>query len=435
MIKNLSELLKSFINEEVKKLESMPMPHMPTLGSAYEALTKDGLLQDNVIPDGFNLTVVAGFVSINGVMQPEQIDCMLVTGEGIRYGRTEQYIYDIEQVLTIFEVKKTLTKSDLKDAIGHLSGLRIKFAEYFESKIKTKNELPDITYPRKHFAQITGREAPENYCEINEIPEEDGLMLYCLTQEMIAPLNIIQGYGGYKTEYGLRTAFCDILEEKMQDNSNQNGVLTLPSLITSNEFSIIKAGGMPFVASNNEKQWIPIVSVRHNPIQIILELVWSKISHYFRTELPWDDGIYMENLYPLIVAEPKPNGWIYHTVELKEENLKRNDDNVWKPALLNEAEINVIELMAFHGGFFEMSDENSLYLLNKYSVDIQIIINSLQNTKYFMISEGYLTPINDVLFLIKTEGSVGYIAGNKGQFDAWCRDNRIDPQYTTILKL
>lgn len=106
MIKNLSELLTLFINEEVKKLESMPMQHMPTLGSAYEALTKDGFLQDKVIPDGFNLTVVAGFVTINGVMQPEQIDCMLVTGEGVRYGRTDQYIYDMSRYFVFLKLKK-----------------------------------------------------------------------------------------------------------------------------------------------------------------------------------------------------------------------------------------------------------------------------------------------------------------------------------------
>ena len=435
MIKNLSELLTIFINEEVKKLESIPMPHMPTLGSAYEALTKDGLLQDKVIPDGFNLTVVAGFVTINGVMQPEQIDCMLVTGEGVRYGRTDQYIYDIEQILCIFEVKKTLTKNDLKDAIGHLSSLRIKFAEYFEDKIKNQNKIPDITYTRRHFAQITGREAPAHYYEINNIPAEDGLLFYCLTQEMIAPLNIIQGYGGYKTEYGLRKAFCDILEEKMNDNSNQNGVLTLPSLITSNEFSLVKAGGMPFIASNDDKKWVPIVTVRHNPIQMILELLWSKISHYFRTELPWDDDIYMENLYPLLVAEPKSTGWIYHTIEFKEADLKRSDDNHWEPALLNEAEIKVINLMAFNGGFFKISDENSEYLIKRYDTDVHTISESLQNTKYLMISEGYLTPINNVLFLLETEKTIGYIASNKSLFDIWCTKNKIKPQYTTILKL
>ena len=99
MITKASELLSLFIEEEKKKLAGVIMPHMPTLGSAYEEITKHGIDKHFVIPKSLDLRVVNGFISIAGKMLPEQIDCMLVEGEGKQYGLTDQYIYDIERVL------------------------------------------------------------------------------------------------------------------------------------------------------------------------------------------------------------------------------------------------------------------------------------------------------------------------------------------------
>ena len=107
MIKKASELLESFIQEETKKLKEFNMSHMPTLGTAYEEITKQGIDREFIIPKELNLKLVSGFIIIGKELCPEQIDCMLVNGEGERYGLTEQYIYPIEQVLCIFEVKKT----------------------------------------------------------------------------------------------------------------------------------------------------------------------------------------------------------------------------------------------------------------------------------------------------------------------------------------
>ena len=76
------------------------MPHMPTLGSAYEEITKQGIDQHFAIPKHLDLKVVSGFIELSGKMLPEQIDCMLVFGEGKRFGITEQYIYCTDQVFT-----------------------------------------------------------------------------------------------------------------------------------------------------------------------------------------------------------------------------------------------------------------------------------------------------------------------------------------------
>lgn len=52
------------------------MPHMPTLGNAYEAIARAGIDQCFVLPPGLDLRVVSGFIT--GL--PNQFDCMLVHG-------------------------------------------------------------------------------------------------------------------------------------------------------------------------------------------------------------------------------------------------------------------------------------------------------------------------------------------------------------------
>ncbi len=70
MIDKASELLEQFIQIETQVLAEIDMPHMPTLGSAYEEVTKQGIDQDFVIPKGLDLKVVSGFISVGEEMLP-----------------------------------------------------------------------------------------------------------------------------------------------------------------------------------------------------------------------------------------------------------------------------------------------------------------------------------------------------------------------------
>jgi len=238
MIKQASEILEKFITEESKKLEGIKMPHMPTLGSAYEEITKQGIDNRFTIPKSLDLKVVSGFISIEGEMLPEQIDCMLVHGDGIQYGLIGQFIYEIDQVLCVFEVKKTLRKSDLKDAFEHLNKIRVKFSEFFEKKLIEYEYEPNLAVAGKLFSRITGKPAPQKYRQIHDLEPEDGILFYSLVQECFAPVSIIQGYGGYKTESGLRNAFIDILSEEKDSNDNGFGIPSFPTLITTNNFCL-----------------------------------------------------------------------------------------------------------------------------------------------------------------------------------------------------
>lgn len=439
MISQASELLALFIKAEKEKLQGEYMPHMPTLGSAYEEITKQGIDQEFVIPKFLDLRVVSGFIEVATVMLPEQVDCMLVVGDGRRFGITEQYIYDIEQVLCIFEVKKTLRKADFVDAFDHLGRIRKKFSEYFEEKLRRGGFAPDVSRARRIFSQITGRMAPEKYLDIHELSKPDGILFYALVQEHHAPVTIIHGYEGYKTEHGLRGTFIDIIEEKQKVSQVGLGVPSLPTLVTSNNFCLVKSNGHPYIAIREDGSWAVICSARHNPARIILELIWSKISSYWNVRMPWEDGLETENVAPLLLAKPvelgKQVGWAYESIEYKEKRLGREERVDWKPVKVGAAGVAAINIMVMRGGYLPLDAGMSDYVQAEYRCALDDVVDELVRSRFFAKEGDFLCPITSMTHVLTNDDGSGYVAVERDRFDLWCQQYKRAPTYLNIYFL
>ena len=413
------------------------MPHMATLGSAYEEITKQGIDKEFAIPKNLNLKVVSGFIETHEGMLPPQIDCMLVHGEGKRYGLTDQFIYLIDNVLCIFEVKKTLRRKDFVDAFEHLGLIRQKFADRFEHKLKNEGFIPDVEAASRHFAQITGRAGPRDYFDIHSLEKPDAILFYSLVQESLAPVSIIQGYGGYKTEEGLRTAFIQLLEEKFQGGGVGLGVPSIPSVVTSNQFSLVKGNGMPFLVLKASNEWVAVFSTRHSSIKVILELIWTKISAFFDIKMPWNDQLHMDSVEPLLIATAKEAdgrvGWLYKSIHPKESHLKRDDNNTWQPSRIGRAEISAFNIMAMQGGYLPLDEDMNEYLLKKHGKSLDLVTDELVKTRFFMVDGQYLRPISNSTHMVVDDEENGFVCCERDRFDLWCKDNGINGGYVTIL--
>lgn len=435
MIIRASELLQNFIEVERRKLADINMPHMPTLGAAYEEITKAGLYQDFAIPKSLDLKTVSGFISVGGEMLPEQVDCMLVHGEGTRYGLTSEYIYDVEQVLCMFEVKKTLRKVDYADAMQHLAIIRKKFAKHFEAKLN-QGVYPDISRARLWFSQITGKAAPDRYLGMHDLPRGEGILFYTLIQESLAPVSIIHGYDGFKTEHGLRSAFASILEENWQNGDQKLGVPSIPALVTCGKFCIVKGNGMPFLIMRDDG-WVPVFSTCHNSASLILELVWSKISAFFDVEMPWEDGLYMNSPQPLLIAKGVENdtqaGWVYRTIEPKQKHLVRKDDRSWKPSEVGRPEMAALYIMAACGAYLPLDRGLDEYLAGEHESSLDEVVQNLKLTRMFMTADGGVRPIHKTTYILANDNGTGLVSSEKERFDLWCTEAGCDPCYLTIL--
>ena len=438
MIEKCSELLEKFIEIERKVLEKIDMPHMPTLGSAYEEITNQGLEQNFVIPPNLDLRVVSGFISVGDEMLPQQIDGMLVCGEGQQYGRTKEFIYPIDKVLCIFEVKKTLNKSDYKDAFDHLRVIRQKYMEHFESKFENENFEPNIKLARKHFSQMTGKAAPRKYSEIHSLSKSDGILFYSLVQETLAPLSIIHGYGGYSTEYGMRKAFLDILCEKSETSKEGLGVPSLPALTISNNFSIVKGNGMPYMAINDDGHWAVLSSIKGNPARILLEIIWSKIALYCDVDMPWGDDLQQEVIAPLLFAIPMEIedvvAWKYETYEPQEAVLRKRDEmSEWKPIAINKDISDLVYSMLARGGYVYISEIEEI--ANDHSVDYGDLLNRITHTQLFELNDDFIRPIASTLHLVTDSNGQDYLDSNTQRLDAWCDKYKIPHRYINLMIL
>lgn len=118
MIRNMADLLRTFIEQESAQLATFNVSHGPTIGDMYEGLSAEVL--NRAVPTNLDLQVVNGFTVDTAGIQSGQMDCMLVRGSGEQIPFTSSYRWPIRDVLAVFEVKKTLGYEDLKDAFVHL---------------------------------------------------------------------------------------------------------------------------------------------------------------------------------------------------------------------------------------------------------------------------------------------------------------------------
>ncbi|WCJ66290.1 hypothetical protein G6M15_25395 (plasmid) [Agrobacterium tumefaciens] len=116
MITSLAEFLDQLQEKEAAILAEQSVTHGPTIGDMYEGLTRE--LLERAIPQELNIRLVDGFVIGVDGKHSHQTDAMLVMGErGQRIPKTDQWIWPIEDVLAVFEVKKTLFGNQLVDSI------------------------------------------------------------------------------------------------------------------------------------------------------------------------------------------------------------------------------------------------------------------------------------------------------------------------------
>lgn len=212
---------------------------------------------------------------------------------------------------------------------------------------------------------------------------------------------------------------------------------SIPTLVTSNNFCLVKGGGNPFLAVQNKNEWVSVFSTRHNSAKLILELIWSKIGEYFNAKMPWDDGLHMDSVQPLLIAEAKEvgeaAGWVYRTVEFKEKHMVRGDDDFWTPSKIGKPEMSAINIMAMRGGYLPLDDGMSEYLSRNHGVTIEQLTEALVITRQFMRDDGYIRPIHPQTYVITNDDETGFVASEIERFDLWCAENEIEPHYMSIV--
>jgi hypothetical protein len=426
MIKSTIEIIEAFIQAEVESVSKQKMAHMPTLGDAFECITRESI--SKALPSSFNLSVVSGF--IRGLS--EQFDCMLVHDEGEQYGLTDKFIYDIENVLIVFEVKKTLNKKDLVSAYQQLSPVSVKAHDKFSSAIE-EGTFSDCTHAHRIFSQITGKIASDSWEGLTNYPIEDGMLISVLAQELYSPVKIIHGYGGYKTENGLRGAFLDFIEDEAMELGIAN-INCLPNLITSDNYSLFKTTGLPFIPELIDGHIPVIASSKDNVVELMVEVVWSKISSYYNESMPWGEDLDVSSSSVLLLAEAiydtkeEAGGWKYHCKDVDDKSLSEIATSIeWQPALFPESISTLLAHLQLNSHIDTLSDIFSSVAeeanLTTESLRCELLGSKIMAEE----SERYIRFIAPTIYIAYLADGVA-ASDNRDRLDAWLEKENVTVQ-------
>ena len=205
MINTIKDLLDSLRMQGINEInEFLDIKHGPTIGEMYEGLTKE--LMDKAIFKNLDLKVCSGFIynEENGLSR--QIDCMIVVGEGIKIPYSEEYKYDINQVIAVIEVKKDLFGKEMDLAYKNLLSVK--------NIIKPDHDM-EIDILEQAYENVTGTKLPEQQ-DIKELTEAEKYLYHALVVEAYMPIRIIWGYGGFATEKSLREAFMQYMSKNLK---------------------------------------------------------------------------------------------------------------------------------------------------------------------------------------------------------------------------
>ena len=421
MIKNISGLLNGIMQEEKKKLNKYSLKHPPTIGKMYEGLTSDIL--ERAIPESLGLRWIHGIIHDGQGNMSGEIDCMLVKGEGERIPYTDSYKWNVADVIAVVEVKKNLYSNDLKDAFTHLKEVLDAFGSFVQND--KSNPVFNIEPARKAFAQTT-KISPPSHADVKSLGYEKEHLYHTFVTEQLAPIRIVLGYNGFVNEHSLRNALIEIIKNK----TDRKGVSSFPQLIICRENSLIKMNGFPYSAPMRSDFWDFYASSSTNPILLILELIWTRISHEINIEKLWGEDLELETfsyfLSGKVLKKEDVYGWVYNYHELSKEELeKRKKVEEWEPTIVSQNQY-IIFMQLCNGETVSTSDTELKSFIEEEGDDFDTFIHSLLSTGLVALNKDKLDlTTSECQCVILPDGRFAVAENNTGRFDRWIRKKQI----------
>jgi hypothetical protein len=411
MIKSIAELLQAFIKKEVEYLDSQKIKHAPTIGKMYEGLAQDLLTKG--IPAEWGLKVAEGFITNKRGEISNQIDCMLVIGDGEIIPYTNNYKYDIDNVIAVLEIKKNLYSSELSDAYKNLNSVYC----VLQPKEVNANLFRDA------YVSILGEE-PQSRVELKSFPPWKSEIYRFLLLEELLPVRIALGYHGFASESSFRESFITYLKSHTRENGF--GPNSLPNLIICDTFSIVKLNGMPYSTPINDENnyYHVLTSYSGNPLLLLLELIWTKITYHFNFMIPgFSDSLNIENLKPLLKAKAIDQngavGWLYNAFDLSKEKLSSVPlFDSWEPIQISNLQAVILQELINEG---EMSTNGDRFLSlvedPEYS---EATLSELISSRLISNSNGKLNILtHDCTIVAMPDGSLIAGENNSGRLMKW----------------
>lgn len=417
MINTFSDMLLALKAKEEKALSEFNLKHPTIIGDAYEGIAEK--LLNRAIFKGLDIRVVSGHFKNDQDQLSPQIDCMVVEGEGLNIPNTKHHIYNSEQVIAVIEVKKNLNKNDLIDSFIKMK----KISQIYEPRDMTEGEFRLF---RDAFKSAVGIDPPE-YKAIKNYDLSTEMIYHNLLIESILPLRIVFGFYGYSSMKTLRKGVVNYLTDYVTTDLKKPiagyAPIHFPSLIFTRDSSLVKVNGAPYMPRLDEEgYWDFYTSIKHNPLYILLELLWTKLSYRYSIDSNiFGEDLIIESHYPFLRCRPvKSNdilGYNFAYVDLPNDNDEKTNYIEWEPVELNEPEFKVLYWLCEHG---ELSLDNLHELISDYSINEDELLRRLNEERLLYIDERDKIRLLTVECAIVVKNGKVYAGENKsGRVTRW----------------
>lgn len=428
-MKVIAELLRKLYDQKVALLNGHKSKQSTLMGSMYEGLTIE--LLEKIDLSRYGLKVVSGVIT-SGDEESQQIDCMVVVGEGEPFHCTSQFSYPIEQVLAVFEVKKTLYGKSLSKAYGQLEEVFQLSKRDYERR-QAQGTLEFSTRKVAHEYLNLFREWPCHYEESAKLAFNKRVVYHSLVRDMLTPLRIAIGYNGYKTEKGLRNAFYNLYHDN--EEVEGYGVINMPNLMISEGYSVIKLNGMPYKGVWNEEfeEWCWLGSTSADPMVLILELLYDRVELALNIKLDRGDDQSEEPWFPLMISKPiardgAVSGWIhkYNNAPIPKADPQQR---TWAPFMISTIEKEFLRLLVQQGPQFIGSDK-LITFMEEHGIDhIRESMRTLFTARIVLDVDGGFSICAGYWTLAKVRGEF-YCGDNSGhRFEKWLSKHTVPMRY------
>jgi hypothetical protein len=384
----------------------------------YEGLTNEVLKQS--IPTELGLDVVSGFVTDDSGELSPQLDCMLVSGTGEQIPYTSVYKWHIKHVIAVLEVKKTLYSAELKASYDTLRAVLDNQINYVHAK--PGNTTYNIESPLRTFAEMTGKIAPER-SQLQSLPFNEQMIYHCLMCERTSPVRIAIGFDGFRSEFSLRESFAKFLKDNLSKQGF--GIMSLPQLIISGKYSLVKSNGEPYVSRlEGDGWWNVFVSTNENPMRLILELIWTRLVRQYGITGLWGEDLHVENMHRFIKAKCGEKdgrvGWEYDYVFARQEVLDSpGPQRQWEPQVLNLNQYVVLNRLCT-GEVENIKDPEFISFIERSGQTVDNFIASLLETQLVALDgDNLCLTTEQCQCAILADGRYVAAENNSGRLTRW----------------
>ena len=416
MIETASDFLEQFKKYALSRIEKddKDIKHTVAIGDNFEGLTAE-LLNKAIFKD-LNLKMVErSFIYNDSGAISDELDCLLVVGDGQKMSFANRYKYHIKDVIAVFQVKKNLYANDIDDSHQNLRSV-IEVSE-------PRNAEPFVgRLLRDAYKLLTSKELPDKERR-ERFTDRENIIYHYLMMEAFHPLRIVIGYYGYTTEYGLREGFVKKMEQIVKDGPVRGySPGSFPSLFICGNSTIIKNNGMPMTIplTDDDFYFHILTSSSGRPMYHLLELIWTRLSYKFGiSSTIFGDDFDSEATHPFLSCKEKKIdeenwGWefMYHPLTRKQLSMPLVPIP-WTPTEIDREKYSILNVLTQVGTVDFKTDEQFLKFISESKLDADKIIKELADARLVYVDEGKMGLLVDELVTVFSPDGKVFAGENK----------------------